>query len=244
MRIKNHHWHFVPSLFMSFLAIVLISLFIALGRWQLERAELKREIQDQYLRQLDRPYQFMRLNPEAEDAIAYSKIKLKGHYHSEHIFFVDNKVHQGQAGYHVLIPFFIQGGNRAVLVNRGWVAADFDRKVLPDIRAPIVPDQVLGLVTIPNTDGFRMGEVVMTGNWPLRIPYIDLDRIKPGMDYELLPYVIWLAPEVQDYYVRDWRPVWSPPEKSEAYAVQWFSFAFIIFILFVGLNFKKTTGSN
>lgn len=244
MRIKNHNWHFVPSLFMSFLAIVLISLFISLGRWQLERADLKRDIQDQFLHQLDQPYQFMTLQPQVDDSIAYHKIKLKGYYQTEKVIFVDNKVHQGQAGYHVLVPFFIEGGKKAVLVNRGWVAVGIDRNVLPNIRKPIVPGQVLGLVTIPSTEGFRMGEVVMAGRWPQRIPFIDLEKIQSGVQFELLPYVIWLAPEVRDYYVRDWKPVWSSPEKSEAYATQWFSFAFIIFILYIALNFKKTSIGN
>lgn len=242
MRIKNHNWQFVPSLFMSFLAIVLICLFVALGRWQLQRADLKRDIQDRFLQQMDQPYQFIQLQPLVDDSIAYRRIKLNGYYLTEQVILVDNKVYQGQAGYHVLMPFIIEGQHKAVLVNRGWVAADFNRNVLPDIRLPIVSDRVMGLVTIPTTDGFRMGEVVMTANWPQRIPYIDLEKIKQGVDYELLPYVIWLAPEVQDYYVRNWKPVWSSPEKSEAYATQWFSFAFIILILYIGLNVKKTTG--
>ena len=225
---------------MTLLAMMLFIIFIGLGRWQLERADLKRDIQDRFVEQLQQPYKFMILEPKLNDSFAYRKIKLQGFYRTDQLIFIDNKIHQGQAGYHILQPFFIENTQRAVLVNRGWVAADYDRALLPDIRPPVVAHQVKGVVTIPSTEGFRMGSVEMTGNWPLRLPYIDLPKIQQGVEYELLPYVIWLAPEVQDYYVRDWKPVWSSPEKSEAYATQWFSFAAIIFILYVTLNVTKT----
>lgn len=237
---KIHNWQFTPSWFMTLLAMVLFILFIGLGRWQLERADLKRDIQNRFVEQLQQPYRFMMLEPQQNDSYAYRKIKLRGYYRTDQLIFIDNKIHQGQAGYHILQPFFIENTERAVLVNRGWVAADYDRALLPDIRPPVVAHQVKGVVTIPSTEGFRMGSVEMTGNWPQRLPYIDLQKIQQGVEYELLPYVIWLAPEIQDYYVRDWKPVWSSPEKSEAYATQWFSFAAIIFILYVTLNVRKT----
>lgn len=229
---------------MTMLAIILFTLFVSLGRWQLERADLKRDIQNRFLAQMELPYQYIILQPEPDDAFVYQKIKLKGYFRMDQLIFIDNKVYQGQAGYHVLQPFFIEDTKRAVLVNRGWVAADYNRTVFPAIRAPIVADQVRGLVTIPSTEGFRMGAVEMTENWPQRLPFIDLQKIQQGVDYELLPYVIWLAPEVEDYYVRDWKPVWSSPEKSEAYATQWFSFALIILILYIALNVNKDSSRN
>jgi surfeit locus 1 family protein len=126
-----------------------------------------------------------------------------------------------------------------VLVNRGWVASGYDRQQLPQIRPPLQPTLVKGIVTIPDIRGFHMGQVRLTDQWPQVIPYIDLENIQRGLDFEILPYVIWLSPEVEDYYERDWNPVWSPPEKSEAYAMQWFSFAAIALLLFIVMNLKK-----
>jgi len=50
---------------------------------------------------------------------------------------------------------------------------------------------------------------------------------------------LWLAPEREGHYVRDWNPVWMRPEKSRAYATQWFAFALLSLVFFVILNLRK-----
>lgn len=239
MRIRIQQFEFVPSQLMVFLTVVFCCLFLVLGNWQLQRADIKRDIEQRYQAQLDQPYRYLVLESEADENLVYQKISLKGAYLDNRVLLVDNKIHQGQAGYHVLVPFMIAGAHKTVLVNRGWMAAGYDRAQLPEVRKPRVPDRLKGIVTLPSTEGFRMGRVELSSQWPQRIPYIDMARIQQGIDFDILPYVIWLSDEVDDFYVRDWRPVWSPPEKSEAYAVQWFSFALIVLILFVALNIRK-----
>lgn len=224
---------------MMLLAILFFGLFLVMGNWQLQRAELKRDIENRFIEQLKQPYQYVILDSEINESYEYRKIKLKGFYQLNRVILLDNQVNQGVAGYHVLQPFFVEGDRKAVLVNRGWVAGGGDRMRLPEIREAKIDNQVMGIVTIPSTQGYRLGEIVMTKNWPQRVPFVDISKIQQGLSFELLPYVIWQAPEMDDYYVRDWKPVWSPPEKSEAYALQWFSFAFIVLILFVVLNVKK-----
>lgn len=239
MRIRYRQWEFSPTLFMSLLALVFFSLFLALGLWQLDRADFKRNIEVQYLEQLKQPFSYMILDQDVNESFVYRRIRLKGIYQSEFLILLDNQVSQGVAGYHVLMPFFIDSGRKAVLVNRGWVVGGNDRTVLPDIRAPKQANEVLGVLTVPSTAGFRLGEVRMSEQWPQRVPYLDLQKIQQGLPFEILPYVIWQSPDMDDYYVRDWQPVWLPPGKSKAYAVQWFSFAVIAFILFIVLNLKK-----
>jgi cytochrome oxidase assembly protein ShyY1 len=39
--------------------------------------------------------------------------------------------------------------------------------------------------------------------------------------------------------VRVWNPVWMRPEKSRAYATQWFTFALLAMVFFVILNLRK-----
>lgn len=244
MRIRFGPWLFAPSLSMAFVTALGVGFFILLGSWQLQRAELKRDIENRYLSQLQQPYQYVILDDQANPEFSFRKVRYRGYYHPEVLILLDNQVYQGQAGYHVLVPFVIGPGSKAVLVNRGWVAGGFDRAVLPDIRPPQQADEVMGILTIPSTGGFRMGEVEITDAWPQRVPYLDLQKFQQGLAFDLYPYVIWLAPETEDYYVRDWKPVWSAPEKSEAYAVQWYSFAVIALILFIVLNTRKLETGN
>ena len=224
---------------MSILTLLFFSIFVILGQWQLDRAKTKRIFAERYQSQLEQPYQSIKLGDSAQHEQRYKKIKLMGSYDHQRQMLVDNQVHNGQVGYHVLVPFIISR-HEAVLVNRGWVALGERRDILPEIRPPRENQQVRGILTLPNNEGYRLGQVTMTDNWPQLIPYIDIDKIQSAFEYQLLPYVIWLAPEVDDYYVRDWKPVWSPAEKSEAYALQWFSFAFIVVVLYLSLNIKRT----
>ena len=238
MRLLSKKRKFAPSLLMTLIAIAGFVLFCALGIWQLQRAELKRQIEQRFQARLAEPWQFVQLDEAVNPMLQYKKVELTGHYAPQFSLLLDNQVFKQQVGYQVLTPFFVNR-RQAVLVNRGWVALGPDRSVLPHIVAPKKMQRLQGIVTIPSEGGFRMGEVVMDGQWPQRIPYIDLQKIQQGVDFELLPYVIWLSEETADTYLRDWQPIWSSPEKSEAYALQWFSFAAITLILFIALNLKK-----
>ena len=241
--LRYRQWVFAPSFLMSLFTIVFFVLFFVLGQWQLARAEYKRGIGERFQIKLAQNYQSLNLDLKVDKANQYQKIKLPGSYDNDFVMLLDNKIHNGQAGYHVLVPFVIDQ-YKAVLVNRGWVAGGRSRKILPDIRSPHISDEVRGVLVIPDNAGYRLGEVTMTGKWPQLIPYIELDKIQLALPYKLVPYVIWLADEVDDPYIRDWKPVWSPPEKSEAYALQWFSFALIVLVLYVSLNMKKYKEEN
>ena len=229
---------------MTLLTLAGVALFSSLGMWQLERAELKREIEQRFKSQLEQPYRYVLLDTKQNDSLQYQKIRLRGRYDNEHLFFVDNQLNNGVAGYHVLQPFFAIGESTALLVNRGWVAADPDRSRFPEILPPRLDNEVYGILTIPSMEGFRLGEVQMTESWPQRIPFVDLERMGLGLDFDIYPYLLWQAAEIDDYYVRNWQPVWSPPEKSEAYALQWFSFAGVAFLMYLILNFKPSNEEN
>lgn len=238
MPIRIGQRQFAPSLFMTLLTLLGIVLFSGLGMWQLERAEVKRKIEQRFTAQLEQPYRYILLEEQQDENLQYQKIRLRGRFDNDHLILVDNRLNNGVAGYHVLQPFFASGESMALLVNRGWVAADPDRSRFPDILPPRLADEIYGILTIPSMEGYRLGEVQMTGSWPQRIPFVDLERIAQGLDFKIYPYLLWQAAGIDDYYVRDWRPVWSPPEKSEAYAVQWFSFGIVALLLYLILNLK------
>ena len=164
---------------------------------------------------------------------------MNGRYDLSHSLLVDNQLYRGQAGYHVITPFIISGGDKIMLINRGWVALGKSRDRLPLIEAPVVDESVRGIVRIPDTGGFRMGEVSLLDKWPQVIPFIDIEAMQVGFQNRLLPLIIWLDPAQPGHYQRHWNPVWLDPGKSRAYAWQWFSFAAIALALFIGLNLKK-----
>jgi cytochrome oxidase assembly protein ShyY1 len=71
------------------------------------------------------------------------------------------------------------------------------------------------------------------------VPFIDIDAMQESFPGGLLPLVLWLAPDQAGYYQRNWDPAWADPEKSRAYALQWFIFARIAVGLYFFLNLRK-----
>jgi surfeit locus 1 family protein len=55
--------------------------------------------------------------------------------------------------------------------------------------------------------------------------------------------VVLLSPSADDGFVRDWRPAGVSPQKHVGYAVQWFSFAGTLLLLYLVLNFRAPRSS-
>ena len=223
---------------MTLLTVLGLVIFIAMGMWQLERAAFKQAIKTKFETRLNGDYQPFNDRKTLVD-IEYRKLALSGRYDTSRSILVDNQILKGRAGYHVLTPFFLTGSDKMVLVNRGWVTLGKSREVLPLIEDPIEGNRVRGIASIPDTGGLRLTEVSLQSKWPQVVPYIDIDAMQAQFDNRLLPLVLWLAPEQPGTYQRHWNPAWEDPERSRAYAVQWFSFALIAFVLYFVLNLRK-----
>ena len=230
---------FRPAGWSILLMLVGVVTFTSLGFWQLDRAAYKETIRLKFSERLAAGYQ--RYDPnDLNDDLAYRRFLFEGRFDNRHHFLLDNQVHEGQAGYHVLTPFEINDSDAIVLVNRGWVAWGTTRDTLPPIHATKSDGQVRGIAHVPHQSRFRLGEIELGEQWPQLIPYLDIEALRKQYSPGLLPMILWLAPEQPGHYQRDWQPVWLPPEKSRAYAVQWFAFAGIALLLFFILNLRKT----
>lgn len=230
---------FDPSRWSILLTAAGTALFVSLGMWQLERAAFKDSIQARFEQRLAEDYHELTATDDLAD-VQYRKLRFRGRYHGAHHFLLDNQVHRGRAGYQVITPFYLTDSDQIVLVNRGWAAWGASREQVPEILPADAGGTVSGIAFVPGEPALALGEVELSGNWPQLIPYVDLVALQQQYSEQLLPLVLWLAPEQPGAYVREWDPVWLPPEKSRAYAVQWFSFATIALILFVVLNLRKT----
>ena len=213
-------------------------LFLALGNWQLERAAYKQSLKDKFESRLAGEYELFRPGDEMGD-MQYRKLILRGRFDNEHHYLLDNQLHDGRAGYHVLTPLRLADSDHVILVNRGWAAWGAARNPLPAIAPAVAGDRAAGIISIPSKPPLLLGEFGATAGWPRLIPYIDFDILRAQYSEHLLPFVLWLGPEQPGSYVRNWNPVWLPPEKSRAYAVQWFAFAALALLLFFILNLRK-----
>ena len=113
---------------------IFVAVFVSLGNWQLSRAEEKTvqyELLEQYAKQP--PLSLPALSVKLSD-YQYREIEILGEYLNDLTIYVDNKIYQGRAGYHIVTPFKVKNSKLLVAVNRGWIPVGDDRRILPAVR--------------------------------------------------------------------------------------------------------------
>jgi surfeit locus 1 family protein len=226
----------------SFVYLCVFPLLLALGFWQLHRAEEKRLFVDTQAQAVTA--EALHLSATSEDnadLFRYRKVETTGKYDVSHQFLIDNRINGGKAGYFVMTPFLLQGENKAVLVNRGWVPLNRDRSILPDIGFDNTHGVVKGRINRFPSVGVKLpGADLPTDGWPSVVQVVDSDILAKRLGYPLFHFQIELDKEFPDGFKRDWQTInFMPPEQHTAYAVQWFGLAVTLTLLFIGYSLKK-----
>ena len=193
--------------------------------WQLRRAAESREISARFAAAGEASTLDTAPDELTED-LRFERVALAGHYVPEPQVLLDGRVHDEDAGYEVLTALELAGG-RTVLVDRGWIRADPDRRVLPDVSVDGNAREVRGRLERLPRPGLRLGasSVAAPADGPVIVALYptaaDIGRWlhSPVQDYELL-----LAADANDGYVRDWQAPVMSPERHLAYAGQWLLF--------------------
>jgi surfeit locus 1 family protein len=230
----------IPAYFVCYLLMMV--LLCSLGMWQLRRADEKTLLIQQ--RQAAGNKNIVDLNkiptPMLLD-LEYQHITVEGVFDVEHQLLIDNQVRNGKAGFFVLTPYFLNGSNKAVLVNRGWVPMTADRKVEADITLAENDEKLSGRVNHFPSVGLKLaGADIPTENWPVIVQIVNTAIIEDRLGYSLLDFQIEMDATESYGFNRNWIDVsLMPPEKHVAYAVQWFGLALTLTVLSAWLSYKK-----
>lgn len=124
----------------------------SLGRWQLSRAEqkiaLQADIEAQKLRPPLDQDEFLALGDPA--SVLHRPVRLRGLWLAPQTVYLDNRQMHGLTGFYVLTPFAIEGSERTVLVQRGWIPRNFtDRAQLAPVETPGGLVEITALVAPP-----------------------------------------------------------------------------------------------
>ncbi len=232
------NYQFRPGWAATLAVAVLVPLFVSLGVWQLHRAEEKMALMEQRERRLGEAVLASSAAWAGEEN-RYRRLELAGEFDAQHQFLLDNQIFNQQPGYRVLTPLRIEGLQAAVLVNRGWLPVGKDRGHLPALAIPQSKVRLVGVIDKLPGVGFQLkGAEIPAPGWPSVVQVADIERLSERLGYRLLPYQVLLPPEADYGYARDWKPASLNPEKSQGYALQWFSFALAASILYVWYGFK------
>jgi surfeit locus 1 family protein len=232
----------------TYVAIVglfaLAALFATLGAWQVRRADLNRSTRAQFASGAAEAT--VDLPRELHDDLRFRRVEVRGELVAAPQFLLDNMLHDGVAGYHVLTALRVAGRSEHVLVNRGWVATGGDRRVLPDVDIEGGMRTVVGRLERLPRPGLRLGaddpgDAAAVPVAVLQYPTAaELARRlgQPVYDFEVL-----LDAAEPDGFVREWQPPGVPPERNVAYAGQWFALCLGALAAAVVMAFRTTLGS-
>ncbi len=239
---KKSARRFAPAAWPSIAAIALVTLFIAAGHWQWEKAAAKERWQKALDERGAQPA--IDLNAaiaaggdsvKAED-LALRRVAARGRFEPQGQIYVDNRVHQGQAGYHVVTPLRLEGSELRVLVNRGWLKAAAEHGALPQAQAPEGLVAISGIAVIPPTRFFTLGsEEPGSRRWQ----HLDLGRYIKAAAHPVLPVVVELDAQSAGGFVRAWR---RPDERiftNLGYALQWWAFAATTAVIWIVLSWRR-----
>lgn len=227
-----------PPVLATIITLVAVVIMFGLGEWQLQRAESKRErLNSIEQRQKLSPFTIAEINLMRDD-IRDLPFNAIGTIDPEQYFLLDNKVNQGQVGYHVIAPMQTKEG--VLLVNFGWIKAGLSRQQLPSIKLPFGSVELSGITSTPSNNPMINETVSADQSWPVLIQQIDISLINQFVNEPVLPYVMLLEPSHQFEGDRDWNAVVMSPEKHLGYAIQWFLLAVAcVIIYFVALKRRK-----
>jgi surfeit locus 1 family protein len=223
-------------LFTTLLVFAGTAVCARLGIWQLDRLDQRRAFNTQV--ETMRAADMLDLNKELPsdiDSMEWRSVAVTGEYDFENQVVIRNQYNADQYGYHIITPLLFDGG--AVLVDRGWIPADgnstpndwrkYDEAGPLNISGQIRIGQaqpIIGGVADPQLapDQTRLDA------WN----NLNLERIAQQIPYPIL--TVYVQPNTED--ANSAPPIASQPivELTEGshfgYALQWFSFATILFV--------------
>ncbi|MDH3527711.1 MAG: SURF1 family protein [Gammaproteobacteria bacterium] len=237
---------FTAGLWPTLATIVLMPLLVSLGVWQLERAAWKQALVDGHAEQTRQPALALADWLASGDLMPYRRVTARGRYDLDHQLLLDNSIHQGRAGYHVLTPLVLADTSEAVLVNRGWVPVGVSRAQLPALPGPEDMVDVQALVTYPPEKRLRLDSVEEPhAGWPGVVQLIEPGPLEQRLGYRLLPVVLLLDADAAHGFAREWRPVYgTTPDKHRAYALQWFTLATVLALIYIGVNTRRVSNEH
>ena len=239
-RIKNYRFNWKISVF----TLVFFPILLLLGFWQLEREQEKLELQALYeSRQGAETVSLSSVN--VEDDLQYVPVKFSGSFDNEHSFLLDNKIFGGKVGFEVLTPFITSEGE-LVMVNRGWIAQNAYREILPTVELVAGEVELQGSVYVPLGEQFMLGLDAGSDSWPRIIQSLNINSMASALNSSIkpFPYSVRLGSFQPGVYLRNWPVVSTTPEKHRGYAIQWFTMATVLLFLYFFVSTKNDVAAS
>lgn len=240
MKLRFGRRVFAPPVIPTLVFVMVLMALLGLGDWQMQRAGEKQALVDNKLaRQAAAPLDLNRQTVD-QQLDRFRPAKVIGRYVEGQQWLLDNRLYQGQPGYHVFSLLQLQDG-RQVLINRGWVAVGATREFLPQLPLPAGENVLTGHLDRPESVGMVMGEPPLESiEKKVLLQSLDMAALAQARQLQLAPLSLVLGAGQAGSLQYDWAPVETiSPEKHLGYAVQWFALAVALVIIYLGVNTRR-----
>ena len=212
------------------LVVAASAVMIGLGIWQLQRLQERRAANAEIrTRMAAAPVE---LSSQTANLPEYQPVRAIGSYDFSQEIVLRDQAREQSPGVHLLTPLKLDGGDAAVLVDRGWIpytqAAASARAIYDTPNAPVT---VAGLARASQTRAFFLLPADPTASPAApRLDawfWLNIPQIQGQIPYRLLPFFIEAAPSVNLSVlpVSSYDDIDLSDGPHLSYAIQWFSFA-------------------
>jgi len=208
-----------------------------LGFWQLSRAQEKQQRLERLANtEVARLTDLEMVNQSTLDN--FTKVALNVSLEETYNLLIENKIQNGELGYHVINLVRDDSSGRNLLVNRGWIAGKANRQDIPFVRLPTREWNISGRLYQINQQILSEDAQLENHGKIVRLPVLDkhmLGLLEQRFNTKIEPYLVRLDADVNGVFDVDWVWVSMTPDKHLGYAFQWFalSLAFLLISLFV-----------
>lgn len=222
------------------LVVLAVIVLINLGLWQLRRLDERRALNAAILAGLNGPVTALTGADVDPNALDFHRVTATGEFDNAQSIVLRNQPFDLRPGVHLITPLRLDGSNRAVLVDRGWIPSDDAGRETRQVYNETGRVTVEGIAakSQPRPDRFLVPTDPTPAPPETRLDEwfrVDIERIQAQVPYPLLPIFIKQSPD------KNAKPD-TPPLRAEMidlsegphlnYALQWFSFAIILLVVY------------
>ncbi len=207
----------------SVFIIFFISVFIALGTWQIIRLDWKNNL----ILEIENSQKNPPVELTQSNKVNYLKIKTSGSVDFEKQIYLYNLNDTGTPGFEVLNPILINGEN--YLLNRGWIP--FEKKDTPEINI-IDQTNIVGTIKVQGRKNIFKPDNDLKENYWFSLNREDILKFT-GKKFS--KYIIYLDGNYQ--LPKPKKITANISNNHKKYAMTWFSLAISILLLY--LYFRK-----
>lgn len=228
--------------------LAVVGITASLGNWQLNRAAERLEAQAlQDERAANGPLRLTGTLPDAAE-MSGATVTVSGRWLHGKTVLLDNRSHEGQAGFHVFTPLELlpplKDSATVVLILRGWAPRNSrDRSLLPAIPEPAGEVEVTGRLEPDIEQTLVLGDDETPASAQRVWQRLDLARFEAWSALPLTPFVVRQTEPANTRadggLVRQWVSPGSKVDRHYGYAFQWFAMSAAMLAFWLWLTFRR-----